>query len=216
MFYIRLLIAICLCLIWSTSRAQTVDSKLVDPKFKIGVNTIYMAQFTVREASDRNVRITGVRLSFSDYDAAPWEIGAHVYGGYGDVATASFGVSVAYLITGPKFQFKMGLSLSTIFLEDTEVDEDIFDPQVGDVSFSDFSTEIKPYIELEWEFSRYSSLFVNTGYRIINGERAVVTEVEQREGPLVSDRVSARDENVFFSASGIEFGVGLSINFPLK
>jgi hypothetical protein len=51
------------------------------------------------------------------------------------------------------------------------------------------------------------------GYRFINGERSVVTAVEEIDDPIVDRRATDRDYNFFYSASGFEIGIGLSIIF---
>lgn len=195
-------IVLLFCLSATTSQAQ-------DPHLKIGVQSSYLPHFAVREAMDDNVRPIGIRVSISDYNRMPVEFGAHIFANYGDVAVASFGFNLAYVFARGNVHFlKGGLSLSKIDLENVKKTKEL-GPNVGDVSFADYGTEFKPYLEWEWMFSRFSSLFVQTGYRIINGERSVVTEVE---GSGLDSRVTGRDDNFFYSASGFDFGVGLSIN----
>ena len=99
--------------------------------------------------------------------------------------------------------------MSKIDLDGFDANKSEFGYHVGDVSYADFSQQLKPYLEWEWMFSRFSSLFVQAGYRIINGERSVVTEVE---GSGLNSRVTGRDDNFFYAASGFDFSIGLSIN----
>ena len=203
----RLLLILSLCIACATSQAQSVDSKL-------GIQTIYTPQFNVQEASDSNIQALAVRWMLSDYDFAPLEFGFHIYTGYGEVSRISVGFNLAYLLAElQSHDFKLGLGLSKIDLEDVETNEEELGPHVGDVSFSGWGTEFKPYIEWEWTFSRFSSLFVQAGYHIINGEKSVVTSVEATDDPIVKNRISGRDESFFYSASGFHAGVGFSIIF---
>lgn len=123
---------------------------------------------------------------------------------------ASFGFNFAYLLTEPKsHDFKIGLGLSKIDLEEIVNTKEI-GPNVGNVRFTSTGNEFKPYVEWEWIFSGFSSLFVQTGYRIINVEKSIVTAVE---GEGLEGRVTERNETFFYSASGIEVGEGLALYF---
>lgn len=203
----RFLLVLILCLDWTASQAQSLQSKLE-------LHSIYMPQFTVQEASDRNVQAIGLRWMLSDYDRLPLEFGFQAYTGYGEVARASVGLNLAYLLAKRKsHQFKLGLGLSRIDLEDVEVNEEEFGSHVGDVSFTSWGTEFKPYLEWEWAFSSFSSLFVQTGYRVINGEKSVVTSVTNTNDPDLNYNIADEwDESFFYSGSGFEFGLGLSVN----
>ncbi|HLR24339.1 MAG TPA: hypothetical protein VK112_00635, partial [Fodinibius sp.] len=109
--------------------------------------------------------------------------------------------------------FKIGLGLSKIDLEDVDVNKEEFGPHVGDVSFTSWGNEFKPYIEWEWRFSNFSSLFIQAAYRIINGEKSVVTAVEPIDDPIIKNRITGRDESFFYSAAGFDIGAGISIIF---
>lgn len=202
----RFLLVLSLCLAWTASQAQSVHSK-------VSLQTTYLPQFTVQEASDSNVQALGLRWMLSDYDRFPLEFGFQAYTGYGEVARASVGLNLAYLLAERKsHDFKIGLSLSRIDLEDVEVNEEEFGSHVGDVSFTSWGTEFKPYLEWEWGFSSFSSLFVLTGYRIINREKSVVTSVKDTNDPNLNYNIADEwDESFFYSGSGFEFGIGLSI-----
>ena len=210
----RFLIIACFCLSWISTPAQVVETQEQTIRLKIQLHSAYMPQFTVREASDSNVQPLGIRLSASNYNLVPWEIGMHIYGGYDEVARASFGFNFAYLFAERKSHyFKLGLSLSKIDLKNFQVEDEGIGPSVGDIQFTSTGNEFKPYLEWEWVFSRYSSLFVHTGYRFINAERSVVTAVEEVDDPIVDRRVTDREEDFFYSATGFEVGMGLSVNF---
>jgi len=196
---------------WLTSPAQVVEPEQQNVNFKVQLHSAYMSSFTVREASDNNVQPFGIRVMASDYDRLPWEIGFHAYGKYGEVASFSYGISFAYLIEiGSSNIFKAGLGLSKIELEDVDANEDEFGPHVGDVNFDDFNQEFRPYIEWELKFSGFSSLFFQSGYRIISGGKNVTTDIQRDDS---GTRRIKRDFTFFYAASGIDFGVGLSINF---
>src|SRR5699024_11853419 len=99
----RFVIALCLCLAWTSSHAQSVDSK-------VQLHAVYLPQFTVQQASDSNVEALGLRWMLSDFDFAAWEFGFHLYIGYGDVATGSVGFNLAYLVVVLQHHdFKSGL-----------------------------------------------------------------------------------------------------------
>lgn len=209
----RLLFIISLCLAWTTTQAQTVDSvNSIDSK--VGLQTIYMPQFNVQEASGNNIQAYGIRWMLSDYDTMPLEFGFQAYSGFGDVSRISLGFSLAYLLAElQNHDFKIGLGLSRIDLEDVDANRMVLGPNVGDVRFIGWGTEFKPYIEWEWTFSRFTSLFLKASYHIINGEKSVVTEVEATGDPIFRYRISERDWSFFYSASGYDIGVGISIIF---
>lgn len=206
-----LLLAItCSSLLLGTVQAQ-------ESYIRFGLHSAYLPQFTVQEASDDHVRPLGIRLMLSDYDMAPIELGFNAYAKYGDAARASFGVSLAYLFAERKaHDFKIGINVSKIELEDILIDDlSAIGPQVGDIRFQGFGNEFKPYIEWEWMASRFASLFVQMGYRIINGEKTVVTSVEEVYDPELdypTTVLKERDWSFFYSASGFEVGEGLSIH----
>jgi hypothetical protein len=194
-------------MVCATTQAQTVDSK-------VGLQTIYAPQFKVQEASANNVQSLGLRWMLSDYDLAPLEFGFQAYTGYGDVSRISLGFNLAYLLAElQQHDFKIGMGLNKIDLEDVEANKQELGPHVGDVSFKGWGTEFKPYIEWEWTFSRFSSLFLQGSYHIINGEKSVVTSVEATNDPIIKNRISGRDESFFYSASGFDISVGISIIF---
>lgn len=209
MKYVIWIITYC-SLLLGTAQAQ-------ESRIRFGVHSAYMPQFTVQEASDNHVRPLGIRLMVSDYDMAPVEFGLNAYARYGDTARVSFGVSLVYLFAERKaHDFKVGLNMSKVELEDVLIDDvNAIGPQVGDVRFQGFGNEFKPYVEWEWLGTRYASFFVQMGYRIINGEKAVVTSVEEMYDPEFNfprTVVKERDSSFFYSASGFEMGVGLSVH----
>lgn len=209
----RVLFTFALCFAWFTSHAQTTD--FIDSK--IGLHTIYLPQFNVQETSDSDVRAYGVRWMFSDFNNIPWEIGFQAYSGFGDVSRLTLGINLAYRFAElQNVDFKVGLGLNRIDLKDYEANEDELGPQIGDVSFDGWGTEFKPYLELEWTFSRFSSLFMQAGYHIINGEKSEVTAVEPSGNPIVKYRATEWDQSFFYSASGLDIGIGISISFNLK
>ena len=184
---------------------------------RFGLHSIYMPQFTVQEASDDHVRPLGIRLVLSDYDIALIEFGLNAYAKYGDTARASFGISFTYLFAERNaHDFKVGINLSKIELEDRLVDDlNAIGPQVGDVRFQGFGNEFKPYVEWEWMGTNLVSFFAQIGYRIINGEKTVVTSVEEVYDPELdfpTTILKERDWSFFYSASGFEVGIGLSIS----
>jgi hypothetical protein len=207
MKYLLLTIACC-SLLLGTTQAQ-------ESYVRFGLHSIYLPQFTVQEASDVHVRPLGIRLMLSDYNMAPIEFGFNAYTKYGDTAHVSFGTSLAYLFAERKgHDFKVGINVSKIDLEDIHVNKLQIGPQVGDVRFQGFGNELKPYVEWEWMGTRFASLFVQMGYRIINGEKTVVTSVEKIYDPeldITRTVLKERDWSFFYSASGFEIGVGLTI-----
>ena len=206
----RVLFTVALCFAWFTSHAQTSDS--IDSK--IGLHTVYMPQFNVQETSDSDVRAYGIRWMLSDLDNIPWEIGFQAYSGFGDVSRLTLGFNLAYRFAElQNVDFKVGLGLNRIDLKDYEANVDELGPHIGDVSFDGWGTEFKPYIEWEWTFSHFTSLFLQANYHIINGEKSVVTSVEPTGDPIVKNRISGREESFFYSTSGFGLGAGISIIF---
>jgi len=209
----RLLLILSLCLIWTTSQAQTVDSDdSIDSK--VGLQSIYLPHFNVQEASASNTQAYGVRWMLSDYKNIPWELGFQVYSGFGDVSRLSLGLKLSYRFAElQNFDFKVGLDLNRIDLKNYKANREELGPQLGDVSFSVWGTGFKPYLEWEWTFSSFSSIFLQAGYHIINGEKSVVTAVEPTGDPIAQYRVTEREESFFYSASGYDLSVGISVIF---
>lgn len=206
-FYMRSLFVLSLCFACATSQAQTVDSK-------VGLQTMYMPQFKVQEASESNVQALGIRWMLADYDFAPIEFGFHGSARYGDVARISLGFNLAYLLAELRnHDFKIGLGLNRIDLEAYEANKEELGPHAGDVSFTGWGTQFKPYIEWEWTFSPFSSLFLQASYHIINGEKSEVTSVEATGDPIIKNRITGRDESFFYSLSGFDVGIGISVIF---
>ena len=199
----------CFLLFSTTTQAQ-------ESYVRLGVHSSYMPEFTVQEASDNHVQPFGVRLLLSDYERAPLEVGINAYANYGETARFSFGTSLAYLLAEwTAHDFKVGIGISKIELEDVFLkDVGFIGHQVGDVEFDGFGNEFKPYIEWEWLGTRFVTLFVQAGYRIINGEKTVVTEVEEvfdSQLNYPTTVVTDRKSSFFYSGAGFEIGAGISI-----
>lgn len=206
------------CLFWTIAFCSLLlgTAHAQESYVRFGGHSAYMPQFSVQETSDGHVRPLGFLLMLSDYDLAPIEIGFNAYAKYRETARASFGVSMAYLFAERNtHDFKVGLNMSKIELEDVHVNKRQIGPQVGNVRFQGFGNEFKPYVEWEWLGTRYASFFVQMGYRIINGEKTVVTNVEEVHDPELDfprTIVKDRDWSFFYSASGFEVGLGLNIH----
>ncbi len=165
------------------------------------------------EASVHNVQAVVLRWTISDYDGLPYELGFHFFIGYGRVASGSLGLRLAYIFGEPNTtNVNLGLSFSKIDLHDVDVEKKGFGPHVGDVNFTSRGNVFKPFIEFEWDFLRFSSIFIRSGYRIINGEKSTITSVEPTNDP--SNNVKVERENTFFySTAGFELGAGISVIF---
>lgn len=147
----RLILVSIICLICASVQAQSIKSK-------VGIQTIYMPKLKVQEAFEHNVQAVGLRWMISNYDWSPAEFGLHAYLGYGEVARASFGGTLAYLLATLNTQnIKVGVSFSKIDLREVDQNKNGIGPNVGDVRFIDAGNELKPYIEWQWNFSRFSS-----------------------------------------------------------
>ncbi|WP_138430507.1 hypothetical protein [Fodinibius saliphilus] len=160
-----------------------------------------------------NVQAVVLRWTISDYDGLPYELGFHFFIGYGRVASGSLGLRLAYIFGEPNTtNVNLGLSFSKIDLHDVDVEKKGFGPHVGDVNFTSRGNVFKPFIEFEWDFLRFSSIFIRSGYRIINGEKSTITSVEPTNDP--SNNVKVERENTFFySTAGFELGAGISVIF---
>ncbi|NGP88294.1 hypothetical protein G3569_07995 [Aliifodinibius halophilus] len=173
-----------------------------------------MPKLKVQEASEHNVQAVGLRWTISDYDGLPYELGFHFFIGYGRVASGSLGLRLAYIFGEPNTtNVKLGLSFSKIDLNDVDVEKKGFGPHVGDVNFTSRGNVFKPFIEFEWDFLRFSSIFVRSGYRIINGQKSTITSVDPTTDPSSNKTEVERRDTFFFSAAGFEFGAGISLIF---
>lgn len=84
------------------------------------------------------------------HGSIPFEYGLHLHLGFGEVARFSYGANLAYFfVQSQSHDFKIGLSLSRVDLEDVETNEEEFGPHVDDVHFTSWGREFKPY--MEWE-----------------------------------------------------------------
>lgn len=182
-------------------------------KSEVGIHSVYMPKFKVREASGRNLQAIGLRWMVSSRERkVPFELGVNFSIGYDDVASASYSINLAYIFGEPNAtNVKLGFGLGGIDLLDVDADKSGFGPHVGDVTFESGGTQFKPYVEFECEPFRFASLFVRTGYRIINGGKTTITSVKKNtDGP--TDTYQVRDDYTFFySGAGFELGFGVSI-----
>jgi len=82
--------------------------------------------------------------------------------------------------------------------------------EVGAVLEDEFHESFKPFVEWQWDFSNYVSLFTQAGYRFLRTETKTVTEIRSRyeNGSVKSYRVS---HNTDFYGSGFELGAGVSL-----
>jgi len=82
--------------------------------------------------------------------------------------------------------------------------------EVEAVLEDEFHESFKSFIEWQWDFSEYISLFAQTGYRFLRTETKTVTEIRSRyeNGSVKSYRVSY---NTDFYGSGFELGIGFSL-----
>lgn len=123
---------------------ETTHSQESNVRFSF--HSIYIPQFTVQEASANHIKPLGVRLMISDYDRAPFEIGGNAYAHYGETARVSFGISLAYLLAERNnHDFKVGLNLNKIELEDVLVDDvDAIGPRLGMFVLRVLETNLNP------------------------------------------------------------------------
>lgn len=222
----RFLFALCLCLICTEARAQTVPeppSREMD--IKIGVFRAYIPQFSVQEWSVPDVQAWGGQIKVSDFDSSDWEVGFHGQIGYGEASRFAVGANFSYsFISTHNHYVKAGVELSRIQLEDINipgVGPDVYSVRVGDVNFDGWGTGFSPFIEWEWKMLPFGSLFARAGYHILNGEKSKVVSVEELDAPpegyndpnQESLLRIGRKHSFFYSLAGYHANIGINVYF---
>jgi hypothetical protein len=219
----RFLFALCLCLIYAETRAQTVpEPPPREMDLKIGVYRAYMPQFNVQEWSVPEVQAWGGQIRVSEFDNSPLELGFHAQIGYGRASRFAAGANFSYsFIRTSNHYLKAGVELSRIELQDFKVTRAAIAPQVGDTKFESWGTGFNPFIEWEWRILPAGSFFARAGYHILNGEKSKVVSVEELDEPpegyndpnQESLLRIGRKHSFFYSLAGYHANIGINIYF---
>ena len=162
--------------------------------------------FELYNQSQNGIAPWELEVSVYSNDTAPIEAGAYLSGGYSSSVAISYGLNLAYLYPiGSSQLLKAGLNVGR-FKMDSFNDT----VEVGAVLEDEFHESFKPFVEWQWDFSNYVSLFTQAGYRFLRTETKTVTEIRSRyeNGSVKSYRVS---HNTDFYGSGFELGAGVSL-----
>ncbi|NGP88293.1 hypothetical protein [Fodinibius halophilus] len=147
-------------------------------------------------------------LEASAYNSeiSPIEAGAYLSSGYPSYIAISYGLNLAYLYPINSSQLlKAGINVGRFKMN--SFDDTV---EVGAVLEDEFHESFKPFVEWQWNFSKYISLFAQAGYRFLRTETETVKKILSRyeNGLVKSYRVS---HNTDFYGSGFELGVGVSL-----
>ncbi|MCW9707700.1 hypothetical protein [Fodinibius salsisoli] len=152
--------------------------------------------------------ITPWELEISAYglEETPFELGAYLSDGYDSSITIAYGLNFAYLYPINDVQLlKAGLNAGRFKMKSFKDTVEL-----GALLEDEYHESFKPFLEWQWDFTRYFSLFAQAGYRFIRTETGVVEKILSRyeNGSIRSYRV---DRDYDFYSSGFEFGAGISI-----
>ncbi|WP_138430506.1 hypothetical protein [Fodinibius saliphilus] len=147
-----------------------------------------------------------LEVSVYNSEITPIEAGAYLSRGYSSYIAILYGLNLAYLYPINSSQLlEAGINVGRFKMN--SFDDTV---EVGAVLEDEFHESFKPFVEWQWNFSKYISLFAQAGYRFLRTETKTVTEIRSRyeNGSVKSYRAS---HNTKFYGSGFELGIGMSL-----
>lgn len=177
-----------------------------DYLLKLGAQQKISPSFKLNNDTFKNTGAEEVRLSLYNFERVPIGIEFYFSKGYNSSIDYSYGTRLSYVFFSESVHWlKIGLSGGRFKMGDFEKGK-----EVGEIREDEFHENFKPFIEWDWRFSKYVSLFTNAGYRFLRSNTGTVEEVNERyeNGDPKSIRVS-NDGGLY--GSGFEFGIGFDI-----
>lgn len=186
----------------STSSAQDQQKYIL----KAGAQQNIAPVFKLNDDTFRQAASKGIRLSLYNFETVPVAVEFYGARGYDSSVDYAYGTNLSYIFfSNAPHWLKAGVSGGRIKMGTYQRGE-----AVGSVREDEFHEMVKPFVEWNWNFSPYLSLFVQSGYRFLRSETETVTGIVDRyeNGDPKTLRVTA-DQKLY--GSGFEFGIGLDI-----
>lgn len=175
---------------------------------KIHVQANYSPVLQLNNSNSNQAQSIGFKLSLYNFNDVPVEVGFRYSPGYRSSVAFSYGLTFAYIfLRDDDYLLKAGLNGGRI-----KMDEYKYEVKVGGIIEDEFHEIINPYVEWEWLFSDYASIFLKAGYRFLRSETIRVNEIlneNKRGNRTVTSYKGFSDTRLY--GSGFEFSIGLSI-----
>jgi len=173
---------------------------------KIGAQKKISPNFKFNDETFEHTNAEGIHLALYNFEYVPVSVEFYFSKGYDSSIDFSYGTRLSYVFFSESCHWlKAGFSGGRFKMGDPERGR-----EVGEIREDEFHENFKPFVEWNWNFSKYISLFANTGYRFLRSNTGTVKEVNERyeNGDPKRIRVS-NDGGVY--GSGFEFGIGFDI-----
>ncbi|HLR26164.1 MAG TPA: hypothetical protein VK112_09880 [Fodinibius sp.] len=164
--------------------------------------------FELYNQSHKSLTPWEVEISAYDLGEMPLEFGAYLSGGYASFIEITYGLNLGYLYSiNDTHLLKGGLNIGRFKMEEDTFKDTV---ELGAVLEDEYHESFKPFLEWQWDFTRYFSLFSQAGYRFFRTQTETVKKILSRyeNGLVRSYRV---DRDTDFYGSGFEFGAGISV-----
>lgn len=199
-------LTVILLICFGSVKAQTVEEDRI-PDVSLGIHLNGHHNFQLNSVRQKQTQSQGISLSLSDYDQYPVGIDFMLFRGFHSSVDFLFGVNIfRALLNNDQFRLKAGVGLNRFVLNDYKRKYEVVGGEIED----QFPDSFKPYLELEWPFTRLIALRAITGYRFSNGDFGTVTEIVDRYPNGNPSRVNVSN-NFKWYGSGLEFGLGMLI-----
>lgn len=201
-----ILLTVFLLISFGSVHAQTVEEDMI-PDASLGIHLNGYHNFQLNSVSHKHAQSQGISLSIYDYDQYPVGIDLILFRGFDSSVDFLFGINIfRAFINNDLFRLKAGVGLNRFAVNNYKREYEVVGGEIED----QFPDSFKPYLELEWPFTRLIALRTTTGYRFSNGDFGTVTEIVDRYPNGKPSRVNVSN-NFKWYGSGWEFGLGLHI-----
>lgn len=201
-----ILFTVVLLMSYGSVQAQTVEEDMI-PNVSIGIHLNGHHNFQLNSVRQEQAQSQGISLSMYDYEQYPIGIDFILFRGFHSSVDFLFGMNIfRALINHDLLRLKAGVGFNRFVLNDYKREYEVVGGEIED----QFPDSFKPYLELEWPFTRLIVLRATTGYRFSNGDFETVTEIVDRYPNGKPSRVNVSN-NFKWYGSGWEFGLGLHI-----
>ncbi len=187
-------------------QAQVVEDDMI-PNASFGIHLNGHHNFQLNSVSQGYIQSQGISLSIYDYDQYPIGIDFILFRGFHSSVDFLYGFNIIRaFINNDRYRLKGGIGLNRFAVNDYKREYEVVGGKIED----QFPDSIKPYLELEWQFTPLISLRAATGYRLSNGNFGTVTEIVDRYPNGEPKRVNVSNDFRWYG-SGWEFGIGIDI-----
>lgn len=151
------------------------------------LQTNYSPVFQLNNQHFSEVRSVGLKLSFYDRSIIPAGVEFYFASRYHSSVDFSYGIGFVYIVLEKQtYRFKVGLNGGRIKMNDFE-----YNLEVGGILEDELHEIIHPYVEWEWLFSEYASIYFKAGYRFLRSETMMIFK------KLDEKKIGNRTETIF-------------------